>query len=538
MRKSSWPTVFIYLSLASLLIGLSGCRQAARVPLQSADTASANSPTVRTVEAKEADVKQFCGACHAYPQPATFPRDKWPEQIETAYGFFAESHLKLKPPPPEDVLAFYQRRAPEQLAYYEREKPTQPLSVAFQQIGYQLPPDAITGSPIEPAISNVSLAHLSSATKLDVILCDMHTGNVFALSPYEAKPRMRVLGKVRQPGHAEVADIDGDGIKDVLVADLGTLKPGDDKVGSVVILRGLGGGKYRPFTILKDIGRTCDIQMADFNGDGKQDLVVACFGWRHTGEIYYLENQTANWSQPKFVPHVVDPRHGTINVCVTDLNHDGKPDFVSLISQEHEMVVAYLNDGKGNFRKETLYRAPHPAFGSSGIQVVDFDGDGQQDVLYSNGDVFDRPPLLRPEYGITLLRNAGKFPFEAHRLTRMYGCERAVAAHVKGDKLMDVVGVSFLPIEKFPHRAEQDLDSLILLEQTSPGKFSRQVLETVNCNHFTCAAGDIFGTGRTDIVTANVDRQPVPAIVIWKNMGRNPKAKQVSKTSGSPTRHG
>ena len=58
--------------------------------------------------------------------------------------------------------------------------------------------------------------------------------------------------------------------------------------------------------------------------------------------------------------HVVDERHGAIHVPVCDLNGDGRPDFVALISQEHETVVAFLNEGGGRFRKETLYTAPHP----------------------------------------------------------------------------------------------------------------------------------------------------------------------------------
>ena len=76
---------------------------------------------------------------------------------------------------------------------------------------------------------------------------------------------------------------------------------------------------------------------------------------------------------------------------VGDLNKDGRPDFVALISQEHETVVAFLNEGNGRFRKETIYTAPHPAFGSSGIQLIDLDGQGI-------AVVFDRFLLERSEY--------------------------------------------------------------------------------------------------------------------------------------------
>ena len=77
-------------------------------------------------------------------------------------------------------------------------------------------------------------------------------------------------------------------------------------------------------------------------------------------------------------------------------NRDGKPDFVAAITQEHETVVAFLNEGGGRFRKETIYTAPHPAFGINGMQLVDLDGDGDLDVLLTNGDALTSPSSSSP----------------------------------------------------------------------------------------------------------------------------------------------
>ena len=50
--------------------------------------------------------------------------------------------------------------------------------------------------------------------------------------------------------------------------------------------------------------RVADVEAADFNGDGRLDLVVAAFGYHTTGQISILENQTTNYAQPSFVePH-------------------------------------------------------------------------------------------------------------------------------------------------------------------------------------------------------------------------------------------
>ena len=151
------------------------------------------------------------------------------------------------------------------------------------------------------------------------------------------------------------------------------------------------------------------MQAGDFNGDGKPDLLVGAFGWRSTGFIGLLANRTESYAQPSFETARLDERTGTIHVVPTDLNKDGRLDFVALISQQHETVVAYLNNGAG-FAQETLYTAPHPNWGSSGMQLVDFDRDGDLDVLVTNGDSFD-DFLLKPYHGIQWLENEGRYPY-------------------------------------------------------------------------------------------------------------------------------
>src|SRR5262249_5228566 len=199
------------------------------------------------------------------------------------------------------------------------------------------------------------------------------------------------------------------------------------------------------------LGRVADVQAADFDGDGDLDLVVAEFGWLNTGRVLLLENLTTDASRAVFIPSTIDPRHGTIHVPVTDLNGDGRPDFVALISQEHETVVAFLNVGDHRFQSEVIHAAPHPAFGSSGIQLVDLDGDGDQDVLMTNGDSMDSQ-MLRPYHGVQWLENRGSYPFRYHHLTSLYGAQRALAADLDGDGDRDIVVACFLPESDYQDR--------------------------------------------------------------------------------------
>jgi hypothetical protein len=446
-----------------------------------------------------AEIEDFCTRCHAYPPADTFPRSAWDFEVNQAYKFLAASNLYVKAPPIEDVIRYYEERAPAELAL-----PIFPRAAHSLPVRFEPKPVFPPGEVSIPGISNVNLVHLFDDRRLDILACDMRAGLVLALRPYEPAPAWQLLGRVPNPAHAEVVDLDGDGIKDILVANLGSMEPADHYNGSVVWLRGTRAGRFTPITLLDKVGRVADVQAAGFRGTGKLDLVVAEFGYLRTGKILYLENQTTDWSRPVFVPHVVDDRHGGIHVPVADINGDGRPDFVALISQEHETVVAFLNEGNGRFHKETIYSGPHPAYGSSGIQLVDLNRDGKVDVLYTNGDTMDPPYILRPYHSIQWLENRDRFPFVHHPITPMYGVHRAVAADFRGCGKLDIVAVSYLPADRFGQRKGHELDAVIYLEQTAPGQFSRHSLETASCGHVTCAAGDIYATGRVDLVTGNL----------------------------------
>ncbi len=480
-------------------------------------------PPVAPQEADAERVHQFCGvACHAYPPPDSFPRSAWRREVKQAYDLFRASKLAFVDfPSQEGVALYYEHRAPEELPLLRSAPPPHELPTSLLRKDYRLPGDA--GAP---AVSHVNLVHLFDERRLDILVCEMRRGEVLALQSYLPKPAWRVLyskgpDEGFNPAHAEVVDLDGDGIKDVVVANLGYMGATDTPCGSVVWLRGLGDGRFEPHTLLDGIGRVADVRAADFRGIGKLDLIVADFGWRNIGAVYYLENHTTDGKKPRFVPRVLDDRHGTVSVPVGDLNGDGKADFVAVISQEFETLIAFLNEG-GRFRKEILYTAPHPAYGSSGADLVDLNGDGKLDVLYTNGDTLDPPDLLKPYHSVQWLENRGAFPFVHHPLAPMYGVMSAAAADFTGKGRKDIVAVSFLSSRGFPQRKPLRLDSVLLLEQTAPGEFVRHSLETVSCDHMTCAVGDIHGDGKPCLLTGNFSfnegEKLSQAVTVWENV--------------------
>lgn len=461
------------------------------------------------------EVQRTCAACHAYPPPETFPRSAWRKEVKQGFDFLLKDpSLRFDYPPLEAVVRYYEKRAPTVLPSIAPAEVPPSSRVRFEPYPFRLPQ-----AQKPPGISHLNLVKLFGKQKDDILVCDAISNQILVLRHYLSPPTWKVIANGFCAAHAEVVDLNHDGINDIVLACLGNFYATDDRVGSVVWLKGASDGSFTPITLVDGIGRVADVQPADFNGDGRLDFVVAVFGWLQTGEILLLENQTTDWGTPKFVSKKLDDRHGTTHVPVADLNNDGKPDFVALISQEHETVVAFLNQGQGHFRQETIYSAPHPAFGCNGCQLVDLDADGDLDVLLTNGDPLDPVKLLRPYHGIGWLENEGRYPFTHHRLADCYGAGSPVSADFNGDGRLDIAFVTFLPAEFFPQRAGLSLPSVVLLEQDTKKQFVRHDLEAVTCDHPTCAAGDLNGDGRPDLVVGNYVRggPPGAAVAIWRN---------------------
>lgn len=406
-RKTLGPLLVVIALAVFVIVALILAHAINPAPTTSLETSRpAESP-----EATSEDVHRLCGACHAYPPPDTFPRLAWRKEVKQGYDFFHQDlKYRFDYPPLESVVRYYERRAPEEFPFAMPSPSPSTPPFQFERTGYRVPEAASS-----PGVAHVSLVRLFSKDpkKLDILVCDALSKQVLVLSTYEPTPTWRIIAQGVCCAHAEVVDLDGDGIDDVVLACLGSFYATDDRVGSVVWLKGAADGTFKPITLLDGMGRVADVRAADFRGNGKLDVVVAEFGWHKTGSILRLENQTTDWTHPVFTPHVIDDRHGTTHVPVVDLNGDGRPDFVAVISQEHETVVAFLNEGNGRFRQETIYVAPHPSFGCNGVQVVDLDGDGDLDVLLTNGDSLDAPYLLKPYHGNYLARKRGTLPVHA-----------------------------------------------------------------------------------------------------------------------------
>jgi len=337
-----------------------------------------------------------------------------------------------------------------------------------------------------------------------------------------AADRWRTLARLDHPAHLAPCDLDRDGAIDLVAADLGTFAPSDKLKGRVVWLRRTGAETFEPQPLAEGLGRVADVEPGDFDGDGMTDLVVAEFGWQTAGRILLLRQVVGDGGAIRFETREIDPRHGSIHVTPCDLDGDGRLDFVALISQEHEVVEAYLNRVAGGFERHTLFDAGEPSWGSSGLHVVDLDCDGDLDVLCTNGDTFDSFHL-KPFHGVSWLENTGRFPFERHALANLPGVHRAVAGDLDGDGDLDIAACAMIPSRMARRHAALTFDSLIWLEQTGPKEFTRHTLKHGSPNHAALEMGDFNDDGMLDLAVGEfAESKGAGAVEFWWNRGPKP----------------
>jgi hypothetical protein len=143
--------------------------------------------------------------------------------------------------------------------------------------------------------------------------------------------------------------------------------------------------------------------VADFNGDSIPDIFVACHGY--DGSTYPGEKSKLVMSQGNGTFVIQDALdigywHGA---TAFDVDGNGSIDLMLLNNNDAARGNTYLNDGSGNFTKDTLNRFP-ASIGSKGyysIEAIDVNADGKQDLVLGGLEYINSPTLVLINPGVT-----------------------------------------------------------------------------------------------------------------------------------------
>ena len=175
------------------------------------------------------------------------------------------------------------------------------------------------------------------------------------------------------PQSVAIADVDGDGNLDLVV--------GENSF-AVAVLPGNGRGKFQQAPPGTPIGLNGSFAAADFNRDGKLDLAVASL----SGIAILLGNGDGTFQPPILVSSAT-----ITGFTVGDLNGDGIPDLIVVHDIDYGdpgTVSVMLGKGNGTF-------GPPKTF-AGGLEpwspmVADFNGDGKMDVAVVNAAEDSQP---------------------------------------------------------------------------------------------------------------------------------------------------
>ena len=189
---------------------------------------------------------------------------------------------------------------------------------------------------------------------------------------------------------------------------------------------------------------------------------------------------------------------GALKTVIKDYNGDRKPDIICLMAQGNEGVFIYYNNGDGKFSGKQLLQFP-PSYGCNSMDVVDMNNDGFDDLVITNGDNGDYPPVLKPYHGIRIFLNDGKYNFTEKAFLQVNGVGKAIANDFDRDGDIDLASIAY-----FPDFDNKPGEAFIYWENQGSLSFKAFTFDRVSEGRWlTMDAGDMDADGDIDIILGN-----------------------------------
>jgi hypothetical protein len=423
--------------------------------------------------------KTHCSSCHLFPDPSLLDRITWKEKVLPAMAkLLGASQSGIDPFDWEKIVNYYVQEAPEILPPQNREtidKMTNLFSVGKVPSGgtvnntfLQIDPGnkwIYAGTMDSMLTIYDDQLHILGRSFLDGILVDMFFNKPLTL----------------------------EGNREGVMTRIGIMNPNDLQTGSPSFFSIAGATKFDSRKIIDSLPRPVQGIECDFDVDGKMDYLVCGFGNKE-GSFFWMQNK----GNGSFNKKVLKPLPGAIKAYVEDFNKDGLPDIMVLFAQAQEGIYLFINKGDGSFDTKELMKFP-PVYGSTFFELVDFNGDGKKDILYTCGDNADYSPILKNYHGVYIFINKGNFIFEQKFFFPLHGAFKALAKDFDKDGDLDIAAISY-----FPDKKNQPQEGFVFLEQTAAFSFTPYSIKEHNEGWITMDACDIDGDGDDDIVIGSL----------------------------------
>ena len=274
----------------------------------------------------------------------------------------------------------------------------------------------------------------------------------------------------------------------------------EDLVSGRTLLLSNGDGTYQaPVSLPASV----DV-IGDFDHDGKLDFLAYTTTAGQVPTIY-LGNGNGTFQAGKVVTGAGPVSQQIFYVVAADVNHDEKTDFItvnetqgSVNNNYPQIVTTWLSNGDGTFKKGQSFTTYDPDPNDSGVElggayIGDFDGDGKPDlaIVY---ELYYGPTIVQTLYG----DGAGNLGSSSYTTDpNGYYEGKFTVADVNNDGLEDLIA----PASGFQSRTPIGFPYLVLFAGSASRKLSYSTISTSQCVG-TPAVADFNGDGLNDLAYA------------------------------------